>query len=49
MGDEKFNKFLKDFYKTYYLKTVNTDMVLKLIREYDNSKKINEIIDFYFK
>jgi hypothetical protein len=24
-------------------------MVLKLIREYDNSKKINEIIDFYFK
>ena len=49
MGDDKFNKFLKDFYKTYYLKTVNTDMVLKLIREYDNSKKINEIIDFYFK
>ena len=49
MGDEKFNKFLKDFYKTYYLKTVNTDMVLKLIREYDNSKKINEVIDFYFK
>lgn len=49
MGDDKFSKFLKDFYKTYYLKTVNTDMVLKLIREYDNSKKINEIIDFYFK
>ena len=49
MGEEKFNKFLKDFYNRYYFKTVNTDMVLSFIREYDNSKKINEIIDFYFK
>ena len=49
MGEDNFKKLIKDFYSKYYLKTVNTNIVLDLIREYDNSKKVNEIIDFYFK
>lgn len=48
-GKEKFNKFLKDYYKRYYLGVATTKDVLDLIREYDNSKKVNEIIKFYVK
>ena len=49
MGDDKFSDFLKELYNKYYLKEVNTDIVISLIREFDNSEKINEIIKFYFK
>ena len=47
MGNEKFDKFLKDYYKKYTLDVSTTKDVLELIRKYDNSEKINEIISFY--
>lgn len=49
MQDEKFSVFLKDYYKTFYMKTVTTKDVLEFIKKYDNSEKIQEIIKFYFK
>lgn len=49
MGEDVFNLFLKELYNEYYLKTINTDIVLSLIKKYDISIKIHEIIDFYFK
>lgn len=49
MGDNMFNKFLRELYNEYYLRTINSDIVLSFIKQYDNSKKVNEIIDFYFK
>lgn len=49
MGDDKFNLFLKELYNKYYLKEVNTDIIISLIKERDNSERINEIIKFYFK
>ena len=49
MGDDKFNLFLKELYNKYYLKEVNTDIIISLIKEHDNSERINEIIKFYFK
>ena len=47
MGKKRFGRFLKKYYKTYAGKTVKTKDVLKLIRSYDNSKKMKEIIRFY--
>lgn len=49
IGDEKFMELLKEFYKTYSMKIVTTEEVLDFIKTYNNSKKMNEIIDFYFK
>ena len=49
MGDDKFNSFLKELYNKYYLKEVNTDIIISSIKEHDNSERINEIIKFYFK
>lgn len=49
LGDETFGKFLMDYYATYAMKTVDTDAVLNFIRGYDNSEKMEEIINFYFK
>lgn len=49
LGDEAFGKFLKDYYATYAMKVVDTEEVLNFIRRYDDSEKMEEIINFYFK
>lgn len=49
LGDEKFKEFLKDYYKTYTMKVVDSQEVLDFIRSYDNSAEMEEIIGFYFK
>ncbi len=49
MGDKVFEAFVKDLYSKYRNKAVTTKDILKEIRKVDNSKKINEIISFYFK
>lgn len=47
MGDKKFSQFLKDYYQKYYLKVVSTKEIIDFIKEYDNSKKVKDIINFY--
>lgn len=47
MGNKKFEQFIKDYYKTYYLKKVTTSDILELIRKYNNSKEINKVINKY--
>jgi hypothetical protein len=49
IGDEAFMKMLQEYYETFYMKTVKTQDVLDFIKTYDNSEKMNEIIEFYFK
>lgn len=49
LGNKTFKKFLKDYYETYYMKVVTTEDVVNFIKTYDNSEKMNEIIDFYIK
>ena len=49
IGDEAFEQFVREFYKMYQMKTAKTEDVLVLIRKYDNSEKMEEIIGFYFK
>ena len=49
LGDEKFKEFIKDYYKTYTMKVVDSQEVLNFIRSYDNSAEMEEIIGFYFK
>ena len=47
MGDELFSRFLKDFYEKYRMKRVTTKDIVRFIRKYDNTKKMQKIIDFY--
>ncbi len=47
MGDEKFNRFLKEYYESFCMKRATTSKIVKLIRKYDNSKAMNKIIAFY--
>jgi aminopeptidase N len=47
MGMRKFRRFLRKYYRNYQWKVVTTKDVLALIRSFDNSKKMNEIIHFY--
>ena len=49
LGDAVFQKFLKEYYQTYFMKKVTTKDVVRLIRKYDGSAKMNEIIRFYVK
>lgn len=49
IGDKAFMDMLKNVYEIYYMKIVTTKDILDLIKLYDNSEKMNEIIDFYFK
>ncbi len=49
LGDETFGKFLKEYYETYCMKRVTTKDVVKLIRKYDASEEMNDIISFYVK
>ena len=45
MGENKFFDALHDYYQTYYLKQATTQDFLKIIRKYDNSKKVNDVIN----
>jgi hypothetical protein len=48
MGEEAFNSFLREVYQTYAMKIVHSGEILKILRKYDNSSKMNELIAFYF-
>ena len=48
MGEEAFNSFLRELYQTYAMKIVHSEDILKILRKYDNSSKMNELIAFYF-
>ena len=48
MGEEAFNSFLREVYQTYAMKIVHSEEILKILRKYDNSSKMNELIAFYF-
>lgn len=45
MGRNKFFQALQDYYHTYYLKQATTQDFLNIIRKYDNSKKVNYVIN----
>ena len=49
LGDERFSQFLKDYYEEYYLKKVTTQDIIDFIKRYDDSEKMQDIINFYFK
>ena len=49
IGDDAFKDMLRSYYETFYMKTVTTKEVLDFIRTYNDSKEMDEIIDFYFK
>ena len=49
IGDDAFKDMLRSYYETFYMKTVTTKEVLDFIGTYNNSKEMDEIIDFYFK
>ena len=47
MGDEKFAEFLRGYYNKYKMDVVTTRDVVNYIKEYDKSREMQEIIDFY--
>ena len=49
LGDKRFAEFLRDYYKAFRFKVVTTRDVVKMIRSYDNSKEMNEILNFYIR
>ena len=49
IGDDAFMNMIRSYYETFYMKTVTTKDVLDFIKTYDNSEKMSEIIEFYFK
>ena len=49
IGDDSFMDMLKKYYETFNMKTVTTKDALDFIKTYNNSDKMDEIINFYFK
>ena len=49
MGKTKFNRFLREYYSTYKGRKATTKKVVKLIRKYDNSRKMNKVIRFWIR
>ena len=49
LGDKQFRRFLKDYYRTYSFKRATTRSIVKFIRSYDNSAKMNGILKFYLE
>ena len=49
IGDDSFMDMLKKYYETFNMKTVTTKDALDFIKTYNNSEKMDEIINFYFK
>ena len=45
MGETKFFDALHDYYQTYYLKQATAQDFLNIIRKYNNSKKVNNVIN----
>ena len=48
MGDEKFDAFLKDVYKTYTGKVANAEGSSSSLRSHDDSTEVEKIISFFF-
>ena len=48
MGEDAFYSFLREVYQTYAMKIVHSKDILKILRKYDNSNKMNELLGFYF-
>ena len=48
MGEEAFYSFLQEVYRTYAMKIVHCEDILKILRKYDSSSEMNELIAFYF-
>ena len=48
MGEEAFYNFLREVYQTYAMEIVRSEDILKILRKYDNSSKMNELLAFYF-
>lgn len=49
LGNDRFMDFLRDYYKEFYMKSVTTNELLDFVKKYNNSDKLNEIINFYFR
>ncbi len=48
MGEEAFYSFLREVYQTYAMKVVHSEDILKILRKYDNSSEMNQLVAFYF-
>lgn len=48
MGEEDFYGFLHEVYETYTMKIAHTEGILEILRKYNNSDEMNELISFYF-
>ena len=49
MGEEAFHGFLSEVYRTYTNKIVHTEDILAILRSYNDSKEMNDLLAFYFK
>ena len=49
MGEEAFHGFLSEVYRTYTNKIVHSEDIVKILRSYNDSSELNDLIKFYFK
>ena len=49
MGEEAFHGFLSEVYQTYTNQVVHSEDILKILRSYNDSRELNDLIAFYFK
>ena len=49
MGDQKFFAAMKEYYRTYCLKEAATEDFLQIIRNHDDSEKLEEVIGRYIE
>ena len=49
MGEEAFHGFLSEVYRTYTNQIVHSEDILKILRTYNDSRELNDLIAFYFK
>ena len=47
MGEKKFDQAMRDYYQTYYLKQATGKDFIAIIKKYDNSKAVNDLIKRY--
>ncbi len=48
MGEDAFYGFLREVYQTYAMKIVHSEDILKILRRYDNSSEMNQLVAFFF-
>ena len=48
MGEEEFYSFVKDVYSTYNFHVADTQGVLEILKNHNNSKEMNDLISLYF-